>query len=199
MSAWAPSLDRLDAPPPTLAQLLAGRPCAEWLRRRHDELAASPAIVDQAAAVGVVVRLWEPSKTDGAAILAGDAPDPAQCAAAWVARLGASSRDALGHVSKERAAALRGAFQELADRDGDRSGEEVLVVLYERDVLESVRVLLSFVGEGAAVAAALALTDDVAATTWSAIAPSEAFWTDPLLRAVFVAEPESVWGQFVEA
>ncbi|MEZ4299106.1 MAG: hypothetical protein R3B70_29425 [Polyangiaceae bacterium] len=194
---WAPLPDRFEVPPPSLAELLADRACAAWLRERAEALATSPAIVEQAAAVGVVVRLWEPSAAEGAAILAGDAPDPATRAAAWVAML-SDSRRSLAHLALERAASLREAFDALSSRDDDPRDDEVLALLHERDVLESVRVLLSFAGEGLSVARALALTDDVAATTWSAIAPSAWLRDDPTLRAVFLLEPDSFWGQLAE-
>lgn len=195
---WAPLPDKFEAAPPSLADLLAGRPCADWLRQRAQHLAASPALIERAAAVGLVVRLWQPAAADRAAILAGQATDPSEPAAAWVAALG-DSRTALAHLVIHRAASLREAFDTLPSRDADPSDEEVLALLYERDALESVRVLLSFAGEGLPPARALALTDDVAATTWSAIAPSERLRNDPLLRAVFLSEPESFWGQLAEA
>lgn len=195
--SWVPLPDRFEVPPPPLAELLADRACADWLGQRFQELAASPSLVEQAAAVGVVVRLWEPAGTDRAELLGGHAPDPGERAAAWVATLG-DSRKALAHLVLHRAASLREAFDALPSRDEDPGDEEVLALLHERDVLESVRVLLSLVGEGLPLARALALTDDVAATTWSAIAPSDRLRDDPLLRAVFLCEPESFWGQLVE-
>jgi hypothetical protein len=195
--AWVPSPDRLEVPAPSLDDLLAGRACADWLRRRSEQLAASPSIVEQAASVGVVVRLWEPAPADRDAILAGKAMDPAQRAASWMGALGAS-RIALQHLIFERAADLRAAFDALPRREEEPTDEEVLSLAHERDVLESARVLLSFVGMGLPPARALALTDDVAATTWSAIAPSDRLRNDPLLRAVFACEPESLWGQLAE-
>ncbi len=124
--------------------------------------------------------------------------DPAQRAASWMGALGAS-RIALQHLIFERAADLRAAFDALPRREEEPTDEDVLSLAYERDVLESVRVLLSFAGMGLhALARALALTDDVAATTWSAIAPSDRLRNDPLLRAVFACEPESPWGQLAE-
>lgn len=194
---WAPLPDGFEVSPPSLADLLAGRPCADWLEQRIEKLAAAPTLVERAAAVGVVVRLWEPTAADRAAILDGQTADPSEPAAAWVAALGAS-RSALAHLGLHRAASLRDAFDLLPTRDDDPSDDEVLALLEERDALESVRVLLSLAGEGLPLARALAVTDAVAATTWSAIAPSDRLRNDPLLRAVFRSEPESFWGRFVE-
>jgi hypothetical protein len=62
---WVPLPDQLEVAPPSLADLLAGRACARWLEQRVAQLAASPTLIEGAAAVGLVVRLWEPAAADG--------------------------------------------------------------------------------------------------------------------------------------
>jgi hypothetical protein len=154
-------------------------------------------MVEQAAAVGLVARLWEPDRALRKAILDGTRLHPSDHATRWLRSLG-ESRKVLAELALHRAARLREAFATLPQGDGDPSDDDVLTLFYERDVLESVRVLLAFVGEGRALGRELVLTDDVARTVYSAIAPTERLRTDPLLRAVFLAEPDSFWGQFVE-
>lgn len=183
--------------PPTLSELLEGASCAPWLSERAARLAASPAMVERAAAVGLVARLWEPDRALRKAILDGARPHPSDHATRWLRSLG-ESRKVLEQLALHRAARLREAFATLPEGDADPSDDDVLALFYERDLLESVRVLLAFLGEGRALARELVLTDDVAFTTWSAIAPSDRLRNDPLLRAVFLTEPDAFWGQFVE-
>lgn len=197
-TTWTPLPDRFEVPPPAVTALLAGRACEPWLRERAEALAATPTLVDRAAAVGVLVRLWEPLPDDREAIFAGEAVDPSVPATAWIRALG-DSRAALVHLSIQRAATLREAFDTLPGLDVDPSDGDVIELLLERDVLESVRVILSFAGEGLSLARALVLTDEIAATAWSAIAPSDRLRNEPLLRAVFRCEPDAFWGRVAEA
>lgn len=194
---WVPLPDRFEEAPPTTDELLAGRACEAWLRERAGALAGAPTVVEQAAAVGLVVRLWEPVASDRAAILAGEAPHPSERAGVWVSALG-ESRRSLAHLIIHRAATLGSELGALPAREDDLGEDEILALLYERDVLESARVVLSLVGEGLPVAQALALTDEIAETAWDVIAPTDRMRDDPLLRAVFRSEPDAFWGNVAE-
>ncbi len=196
-TVWTPVSVELDTSPPTLAELLGDLACEAWLVERFALLSASPAMVERASAVGLVARLWSPSsRAERTDILTGHKPHPSDQATAWLRTLG-ESRKVLGELAVHRAASLREALDALPRLREDPSDDDLMALLYERDVLESVRVLLAFVGEGRALGRELVLTDDVALTVCSAFAPSRRLRDDPLLRAVFVSEPDAFWGQLV--
>lgn len=194
---WTPVSTDLPIPLPTLADLLGGKPCAAWLRERHDALARSPAMVERAAAVGLVARLWCPEdRATRDAVLAGTVPHPSDVAVRWLRSLDSETRGTLEALAYQRAARLRDAFFALVDADEDPSEADLLALLYERDILESVRVLLAYVGHGRSLGRELALTDVAAVTCYSAMPVTPGIEADPLLRAVFLAEPDAWWGGF---
>jgi hypothetical protein len=164
-----PLPDTFEVPPPSLADLLAGRPCAAWLRRHVQVLAAAPTLIEQAAAVGHVVRLWEPSRSERDAILMGKAGDPGETAEVWMRSLGAS-RKALAHLAIQRSARLSDAIATLGS---DPNIEETMVLVCELNVLESVRALLSFSMEDIPLARVLA---DIEGTMWATFGPMACVW-----------------------
>ena len=194
---WSPVSTDLPIPPTTLAELLGGKPCAAWLSARHDALSRSPAMVERAAAVGLVARLWEPEdRATRDAVLAGDVEHPSAVAARWVLALDPETRSVLYGLAIQRAARLRDAFFALVDADADPSESDVLALLHERDALECVRELLAYVGQGRSLGRELGMTDATAVTCYSAMPVTPAIEADPLLRAVFLADPGAWWGSF---
>ena len=194
---WSPVSTDLPIPPPTLADLLGGHPCAAWLSERHDALARSPAMVERAAAVGLVARLWEPEERAlEAAILDGTVEHPSTVAVWWLRSLDNETLSTLEALAYQRAARLRDALCALVDADEDPSEEALRALLYERDILESVRTLLAYVGHGRRLGSELQITDFAAVTCYSAMPVTPALEADPLLRAVFLAEPDAWWGGF---
>jgi hypothetical protein len=153
-------------------------------------------MVERAAAVGLVARLWEPEdRATRAAILEGSAEHPSTVAARWVRSLG-DTQSTLSLLAFHRAARLREAFFALVDADEDPSEADLLALLYERDALESVRALLAYVGHGRVLGRELDLTDVAAVTCYSAMPVTPGIEADPLLRAVFLTEPDAWWGGF---
>ena len=194
---WSPVSTDLPIPPPTLATLLGGHPCAEWPRERPDALARSPAMVERVAAVGLVARLWCPEdRATRDAVLVGTVEHPAEVAVKWIRSLDNETRSTLEALAYQRAARLRDALCALVDADEDPSEEALRALLYERDILESVRTLLAYVGHGRNLGRELALTDVAAITCYSAMPVTAGIEADPLLRAVFLAEPDAWWGGF---
>lgn len=194
---WSPVSTDLPIPPPTLAELLGGKPCAEWLSARHDALARSPAMVERAAAVGLVARLWEPAdRATRAAVLAGSVEHPAEVAVQWLRSLDPETRGTLEALAYQRAARLRDAFFALVEASEDPHELCLLALLHERDILECVRNLLAYDGKGRRLGVELQITDFGAGTCYSAMPVTPALEADPLLRAVFIAEPDAWWGGF---
>ncbi len=194
---WSPVSTSLPVPPPTLANLLGGHPCAEWLRERHDALARSPAMVERAAAVGLVARLWEPEdRATRAAVLEGTVEHPAEVAVKWLRSLDPETRSVLYGLTIQRAARMRDAFFALVDANEDPSEADLLALLHERDALECVRALFACDGKGTSLARELDMADFAAVTCYSAMPVTPGIEADPLLRAVFLAEPDAWWGGF---
>jgi len=194
---WTPVSTSFPVPPPTLADLLGGHPCAEWLRERHDALARSPAMVERAAAVGLVARLWEPEdRATRDAVLAGTAEHPSTVAVKWLRSLDPETRSTLEALAYQRAARLRDAFFALVEASEDPHEACLLALLHERDALECVLALLSYDGKGRRLAVELQITDSAAITCYSAMPVTPALEADPLLRAVFLTEPNAWWGEF---
>jgi hypothetical protein len=156
-------------------------------------------MVERAAAVGLVARLWEPEdRATRAAILEGSAEHPSTVAARWVRSLG-DTQSTLSLLAFHRAARLREAFFALVDADEDPSEADLLALLHERDALESVRALLAYAGppgHGRNFGRELDLTDVAAVTCYSAMPVTPGIEADPLLRAVFLTEPDAWWGGF---
>lgn len=195
--AWSPVSTDLPVPPPTLATLLGGHTCAAWLRERHDALARSPAMVERAAAVGLVARLWCPEdRALEAAILDGTVEHPSTVAVWWLRSLDNETLSTLEALAYQRAARLRDAFCALVDADDDPTEADLLALLHERDILESVRTILAYVGKGRRLGSELQITDFAAVTCYSAMPVTAGIEADPLLRAVFLTEPDAWWGGF---
>lgn len=193
---WQPTEVGFPIALPTLAELLGGKSCPAWLSARHDVLARSPAMVEQAAAVGLVARLWCPEdRATRTAILEGSVEHPSAAAARWVRSIG-EAQSTLSLLAFHRAAELRSVFYALESADEDPSEESLRAMLYERDILESVRALLAYVGHGRNIGRELALTDVAAVTCYSAMPATPGIEADSLLRAVFLTEPDAWWGGF---
>jgi hypothetical protein len=186
---------RLSSAAPALPALLGNRSCEPWLRQRVEALASSSWLVDHVASVGTVVRLWSPTPTEGREILEGRAAAPSAAAGAWIRELLRADRDAVEQLAVQQAITLRAWFDGLADAPDDPTWAEVLRALHERDALESVRSMLWLAGPAHGLTNELALLDDAAAASLSAIAPLETSAPDELLQAVFASEPEAWWGE----
>lgn len=192
---WSPVSTDLPILPTTLSELLGGKPCADWLRARHDALARSPAMVDRVAAVGVVARLWCPEdKATRAAVLAGSVEHPSNVAVEWLASLSADTRRTLHLFAFHRAANLRSALHEILTHGATAAPSDVLALLHERDALESVCALFP-AAQRRSLALELRATDIlVCSGPGFALPTATKFVNDPLLRAVFLTDPDAWWG-----
>lgn len=186
---WQPTEVGFPIAPPTLAELLGPHACEAWLSAHHDALARSPAMVEQAAAVGLVARLWMPA--DAAtrkAVLDGTLPHPSNVATVWMRALGDTPMESLAF---HRAADLRSRIHDATCEDVDALPD----IANERDILESVRMVLAFVHKGRTLGRELAAIDEVAIGRY----PTDASRPrDPWSRAVFLAEPDAWWAGFAE-
>lgn len=190
-----PLPESLSCATPALVELLGNRSCEAWLRQRVESLALSAWLVDHVASVGTVVRLWSPTPTEGRDILEGRAAAPSMVAGTWIRSLPGAEQSAVEQLAIQQAISLRGWFDSLEDAPEDPTSDEVLRAVHERDALESVMSMLWLVGEARGLANELALLDDSAVTSLSAIARPEKLTRDELLQAVFASEPGAWWGE----
>jgi hypothetical protein len=192
---WKPLPDRFSCATPALVELIGNRSCEAWLRQRVEALALSAWLVDHVASVGTVVRLWSPTLAEGRDILDGRAAAPSTAAGIWIRSLRSAEQSAVEQLAVQQAISLRAWFDSLEDAPEDPTSDEVLRALHERDALESVMSMLWLVGEARGLANELALLDDAAVTSLSAIPHPEALAQDELLHAVFASEPGAWWGE----
>lgn len=191
------ALPELEAP--ALEAMTGGQPIEAWLRTETQALASSPSLLDRAAAVGMLGRLWSaasPERRSVEALLSLRLPGPE--ARAWMAAQPVAIREALvasavaeaDHLA-ETLPALERAVLEGAE--GARAQARAWVA--QRDALESVHFVLDDCPEVPVISAALARLDVRAATfhgVWSLL---DAWEDDPVLLEVSWREPDSWWGR----
>jgi len=185
----------LASPPP---QRLTGGALAEaWLEESYAALAASPSILDRAAAVGLMARCYSPR--DLSTLTVDEVlslPSPLRAARAWRASLPRDVQDALVMLAIARSGELVEAFEEVRASICAETPEAARLArgwVEERDRLESI---LALFGEDApALREALDRLDDQVAvhhTIWSML---DAWEDDPLLCEVAWREPDAWWGR----
>lgn len=122
-----------------------------WLRQAAAALAASPSVVDRAAAAGLVARLGMTTED----------PPLRERVRAWV-RGQERALPALERQAVERAWTLADRLRGLAEASAEVDAR-VAALVAERDDLQSVRRVLVLVGQGARLREALAAVDALAA------------------------------------
>jgi hypothetical protein len=195
--AVPPALPQLEIPAPE--DLTGGQPIETWLREETHALASSPALLDRAAAAGMLGRLWSsasPERRTLEELLAMRLPGPE--ARAWMATQPATTRESLVAVTLVEADHLAETLPEVerAVLDGvEGAREQARRWIAQRDHLESVRFVLGDCAELPVVTDALARLDVRAAAfhgIWSLL---EAWEEDPVLLAVSWREPDAWWGR----
>ncbi|MCK6501949.1 hypothetical protein L6R53_00850 [Myxococcota bacterium] len=189
--------------------LLGGVGCPAWLRRRADELGASPDPLDPLCAAGLLLRLWSPTSAAERAM----ALERARAGTPWLLPalrgwLGQAVEgapvdwSAVELATVERAELLLGLLADLVDlqaRDLALARATASRVVAGRDDLESLRMILAAMrGPRQALEAALEELDE-AAVVHSLVLSDLLFLeaTDPWLNAVASCEPDAWWGGLV--
>jgi hypothetical protein len=197
LSRAVPSLEELLVAQATVAEAneRSALGVEPWLARRCRELASSPSLVDRVASVGTLCRLWEaPLATAGEGPDAGASPIVDRVAA-WAALLSPAERARLESDGVHTAARLRERIDDLLERDDEAEGDEVRALVYERDGLESLRVVLWTCGSCPSLDRELRMTDQAMLDSASALPLPPEVETDELLLAVARNEPLSWWGE----
>ena len=197
LGAWEPPGElRFDVPSvPALTGQLAVEP---WLETATQERLDSPSLTDRVTGVGLIGRLWSPTKEQlpvaRERALAGDGPG--QSGRAWWLSLPTSSRDEIVRQALLRvddlADGLEG-LQAAVAENPEEARPKLLAWLMDRDDLAS----LAFLERGTLLATALDRLDATAATHHSIWSLVRGF-SDPRLRAVALRDFDAWWGRLAE-
>jgi len=185
---WQPLPSQFSGEVPTASALIGANSLEPWLEARYSELASSGYIMEAAAAVGLLVRLWVPTGTQ----MAGATP-PSGPAARWAEGLPSRELDALERFALERSGRLQEELYELPGMGADPTPQDVRRMAYDRDALECVLTVLRLAGRGTMLAPELGHCDDAAITVASALPITPGLENDPLLRAVGRKRPFAWW------
>jgi len=198
-------------PAPSLEQLLAGASCPGWLADDWAQAQARGSSFFQAAALGLVLRLWSPADPREAGEHLSRALSgrqlPSARARAWCEGLPRAAAARAAREARSRARALSAEAESLETvRLSDRAAwrEGVLAIAVARDELECVAAALAHTREAGELADALA----------GALSELDQRWGDTLRRhlgeshlasvpgrllAVGWQEPEAWWGMTLDS
>ncbi len=197
LGAWEPPGEpSFDVPSvPALTGQLTVEP---WLGTATQERLDSPSLTDRVMGVGLLGRLWSPTKEQlpvaRERALAGEGPG--QSGRAWWLSLPPSSRDEIVRQALLRvddlADGLEG-LQAAVAEDPEQARPRLLAWLMDRDDLAS----LAFLERGTLLATALDRLDATAATYHSIWSLVQGF-RDPRLGAVALRDFDAWWGRLAE-
>lgn len=175
-----------------------------WLQRaiddRLDQL-AGPDAYDQAAAVGMILRLRRPLESDELkALLNGDAGQLARSTRelAWARALRAKQLREIEDLAHGEARVVENELHELFEPGALRDAswrQRLLLLARRRDVLEGVATLLEAAGAGERLASSLSRLDAWGSSAVVALVPFVVH--DEYLRRAKLLEPEAWWTSVV--
>ncbi len=179
------SLELLAEDLPAFEPLVAtgGAALEEWLAEHLEALRASDRGVATVAAAGALLRFFGPLEDDDPAL---GPPTVVRGVRAWARSVEENAWPALTAAASEQVAEL------IVRLDADVA--DALELAHRRDMLESVAVVASLVGRGAALRARLDELDERATHELTRLTESTPTTDDPRLRAVAWSEPEAWWG-----
>ena len=191
---WAPppsvSLD-----PPAWADLVpeGGQ---DWLRKRYDELSLTPGCTYPLAALGAIVRLWQPgNRARTRALLAGEMVSPSEAAVAWWESVPEADLPAICQLAIAHAAHLIDDCHAMGDHV-----PSALWIVEERENLEGVLMLLEHRRAAGVLRQILRGVDEVIEGPCRALLGGKPLGErEDLLWGVFVADPTAWWGEIVDA
>lgn len=178
--------------PPQIVELLGDRHVEPWLADAVRELAESPSPVDRVASVGMVARLWSPTKGERNDLLAARASDPNAAAIAWFRSLSDDERAWIEERSVAEAASLLEDLDAITtETDADFAATRTLDLVRRRDALESVSFLL---GPRSALATELRTLDTEVVANASGFELPVAVRGGAWFDAVAAEDPLAWWG-----
>lgn len=180
--------------------VLDGSSCEAWLREAASSLAESEHLVDRAAALGLIGRLWAPA-SDGERAALKQEPDrhPNRRVLEAVEKLPQDRVRLLEQLACHGAMSLLDALHHVETSDSDDDRLRLARRLAERrDDLESVFFVLIHRDVGRELGAALADLDDEVTSAWSALPEAESLADDPRMCRVALLEPDAWWGHLGE-
>jgi hypothetical protein len=191
--AWLREID-VDA-------ILSGWHCPDWLRETAKALAASENLVDRAASLGLIGRLWEPDGATERGELTGRPGDDPNARLLHIS--GSLSVDAVRCLEERACTQATSLLEELGEIEalgklGKGGDEDWLLatreLAYHRDDLESVFFVLLQCHAGQALSKAVGRADDAISSCWSSLPTAGSFAQDGRLAQVAALEPDAWWG-----
>lgn len=183
-------------------ELLGDWSCPPELLAGVRELAASAAVLDRVASIGLLARLWEPEGAPGIgfeAVLAGQ-ETPTDRARAWANGLGPRALEDLVAQVRDEAAALAkrlDSLQAAIAKDPDGAVPMASAFVAARDRVESLAFLARSAGAGASVNRSLEELDREAVARGSMFALLPPLPRLGHLHGVRWQEPTHWWGQLM--
>jgi hypothetical protein len=200
---WGP-VAHAGRPPPSRSvvdRILAQDSCEDWLGAQARRLADSPHALERAAAVGLVGRLWMPSRdSDRRSVveaLMGGAEHPPGRARGLAAGLDSGAWAELEQSAVRAASRLRAAVGRFPDAEfGAAEGVPMQLrrLAHERDDLESVAFVLGVAGGGTVLREVLDEVDREVANRLLGYTLLTVLGDDDRLAAVAWQEPDAWWG-----
>ena len=178
-----------DLPTPTVHAWLEGLECAPWLASLATQLATSEHVLEQAAAVGVLGRLWEPPDGNYAPLN--------NKLRAWARELDATTLATLSDAALEQALDMTQGLEDFSSMDRARAEDTARWMVDWREMLESVAWLLGIRGSASDLDTALRTLDRTTSIHWSRLddLPDPGQVLHPHhWRAVGWQEPQAWWG-----
>jgi hypothetical protein len=189
---------------PALESLTGGLESEVWLNKEYRDLAASPGVVDRVAAVGLVLRLWQPTSAAACRRLVEEAwvtESPlVRAVAQWAARLPPEVCGRCAAAAMDDAEALEDALAEIdavVERGDDALRALGTHIALERDRLQSLVAVLALRGDASRERSALERLDEQASALLSQL--SSAGIEHPLLARAAEVEPFAWWGSLASA
>jgi hypothetical protein len=184
---------------PALDSLTGDLHSETWLRAEYQLLAASPSVVDRVAAVGLTLRLWQPTSAETRRQLVRDtlvAESPLlQRVRQWAAGLSPALCGRCALATMEDAEALEDVLAAIDTvvEQGDEAVRRLAThIALERDRLESIVAVLAVRGDIPYEQGALDRLDEQASLLLSQL--SSAGVEHPLLERAGEVEPFAWWG-----
>lgn len=185
--------------PPSVDEVLAGWPTADWLRERAQALQGSPLPLDRVAALGTIRRLWLPEGREAQLeVLRTGKRGPADTVTAWARSLDPRQRDTLERLIRVQADQLQRRLEDLTEQPVEPEAERVvaLELADRRDALEAAVAVLALGGVPHHVLSLLRDLDREAAELWTQL-PAGGILADlDWLGAVAAGAPDAWWAAF---
>jgi hypothetical protein len=184
---------------PDLTTFTGGIDAQPWLDREYDDLASSPGVADRVAAVGLVLRLWQPETPEARTRVLEQTlrsgSELLEHVKRWAAQLSPVVCGQCADIVQATAEALEDALIDVdatLELGGAAARSLATHIALERDRLESIFAVLALRGDVAKHRAALDRLDEQASLLLGQLCSAGV--NHPRLERAAEAEPFAWWG-----